>query len=247
MRVKGRIADWNDDKGYGFILPTDGGPRVFVHIKAFGNRNRRPVVDDVVTYSLTSDEQGRPRAAEATLAGDKPVKKSRRSSAVPALLFSALFLGAIGMSVVAGVLPSWMLIGYLAASTVAFVAYAIDKTAAQNGRWRTSEGTLHLLALAGGWPGAWVAQQTLRHKSRKVSFRVFFWLTVILNCAGLAWLHTSAGQARLQHLLGTSTEAGLLAGNGRRKSVQGYCEPGMALSRMGAAWTDCRKHGHRNW
>jgi len=38
-----------------------------------------------------------------------------------------------------------------------------------------------LLGLAGGWPGAIVAQQVLRHKSNKVSFRSAFWVTVMLN------------------------------------------------------------------
>lgn len=84
---------------------------------------------------------------------------------------------------------------YLAASMVTFVAYYIDKSAARKGRWRTQEGTLHMLALIGGWPGALVAQTVLRHKSRKQPFRVIFWLTVILNCAALAWLLTPGGRA----------------------------------------------------
>jgi uncharacterized membrane protein YsdA (DUF1294 family) len=39
------------------------------------------------------------------------------------------------------------------------------------GKWRIKEDTLHVWSLAGGWPGAWFAQQVLRHKSRKESFR----------------------------------------------------------------------------
>lgn len=70
-------------------------------------------------------------------------------------------------------------------SLVTFIVYAMDKAAARAGRWRTSEATLHLLALACGWPGALVAQQQLRHKSAKRQFRVVFWATVWLNLAGL--------------------------------------------------------------
>ena len=73
---------------------------------------------------------------------------------------------------------------YAGASATTFRAYARDKSAAQRGAWRTSEGTLHLLALAGGWPGALLAQQLLRHKSTKSEFGRVFWGTVILNVAG---------------------------------------------------------------
>jgi uncharacterized membrane protein YsdA (DUF1294 family) len=74
---------------------------------------------------------------------------------------------------------------YAIASAAAFVAYAADKNAARNGARRTPESTLHVLALAGGWPGALIAQAVLRHKTQKASFRAVFWLTVAANCAAL--------------------------------------------------------------
>ena len=77
---------------------------------------------------------------------------------------------------------------YLAASLVTFVVYALDKSAAKAGRWRTPEKTLHILALIGGWPGAMLAQQKLRHKSQKQPFRAIFWLTVAINLAALTLL-----------------------------------------------------------
>jgi uncharacterized membrane protein YsdA (DUF1294 family) len=66
---------------------------------------------------------------------------------------------------------------------VTLVAYALDKSAAVAGRWRVSEQSLLLLGLAGGWPGGLVAQQLLRHKSSKSSFRNAFWGTVVVNVA----------------------------------------------------------------
>lgn len=76
----------------------------------------------------------------------------------------------------------------LVLSVITFVVYRLDKHAAQTGRWRTSESTLHLLELAGGWPGAWIAQQRLRHKSRKPGYRVVYWMMVVLHAAALiAW------------------------------------------------------------
>ena len=83
--------------------------------------------------------------------------------------------------------PKGILLLYLAASAATIVVYAVDKSAAKQGRWRVSETTLHLLAIFGGWPGALVAQQIFRHKSRKPSFQAAFLLTVVLNCALLWW------------------------------------------------------------
>ncbi|MBF4509052.1 MAG: cold shock domain-containing protein, partial [Aeromicrobium sp.] len=35
MRGHGRLSAWNDERGFGFIEPDDGGPRVFAHINEF--------------------------------------------------------------------------------------------------------------------------------------------------------------------------------------------------------------------
>ena len=84
-----------------------------------------------------------------------------------------------------------MLLVYIAGSVITFLAYARDKSAARNNRWRTPESTLHLLSLIGGWPGALVAQRVLRHKSSKQPFRTVFWGTVLLNGAALIWVLTN--------------------------------------------------------
>jgi len=70
----------------------------------------------------------------------------------------------------AGILAAW----YLVCGIVTFVAYALDKSAARDGRWRTPEITLHVLSAARGWPGALIAQRVLPHKSRKASFQAVF-------------------------------------------------------------------------
>lgn len=79
--------------------------------------------------------------------------------------------------------------------------YALDKSAAKAGSFRTQESTLHLLALVGGWPGAMIAQQTLRHKTKKQSFRAVFWMTVLLNCGAFAWLFTLNGTVSLKSFI----------------------------------------------
>lgn len=83
-------------------------------------------------------------------------------------------------------LPLWLPALYLVMSVVAFAAYGVDKSAAKANRRRTSEQALLMLGLLCGWPGAVVAQQMFRHKTRKRSFRRMFWLTVVLNVAMLA-------------------------------------------------------------
>lgn len=84
--------------------------------------------------------------------------------------------------------PTVFAVLYVAASIVCFVAYRIDKAAARRGGWRIQESTLLYLGLAGGWPGAILAQVFLRHKSAKPSFRWKFWATVVLNVGAFAFL-----------------------------------------------------------
>ncbi|WP_260295756.1 cold shock and DUF1294 domain-containing protein [Sedimenticola hydrogenitrophicus] len=201
MRTKGRITFWNEEKGFGFITPIAGGKQVFVHIKAFSNRNRRPEVNQVVTYALSSDKQGRPCAAKATLAGDRLPQEKNQMHGSLSLIGAAFFVVIVGVAVAASKMPPLILAIYMAASLLTFITYAIDKSAAKNGSWRTPESTLHLLSLAGGWPGAIVAQQKLRHKSKKQSFRSMFWVTVFLNCGAFVWLLTPTGAAALQALI----------------------------------------------
>ena len=90
---------------------------------------------------------------------------------------------------------------YTAMSVISFIMYAKDKNAAEYGKWRSSENTLHILSLFGGWPGAAIAQSFLRHKSKKISFRVKYWITVIANCGALYWLITPAGSLWLRNII----------------------------------------------
>ncbi|SEN22982.1 Uncharacterized membrane protein YsdA, DUF1294 family [Pseudomonas sp. ok272] len=77
---------------------------------------------------------------------------------------------------------SWLpLIAYGAVSVLAFFLYWSDKRKARTDRWRTPENVLHGVELAGGWPGALIAQQVFRHKTRKVSYQVLFWIIVLLH------------------------------------------------------------------
>ncbi len=87
-------------------------------------------------------------------------------------------------------------IALLAMSGVTFIAYWIDKRKARKEQWRISERTLHRFELLGGWPGALFARQWLRHKTVKGSYRVVFWLIVVVHIAviGLAAWMSVRGQ-----------------------------------------------------
>lgn len=204
MRYQGKITDWKDDQGFGFITPNGGGQRVFVHIKSFSNRQQRPVGNEIVTYELRLDAKGRPQANSVALLGrDRPSANPSGQGNVT-LLLTVAFLAFVGGSASAGKLPIAVAWFYLAASLAAFAAYALDKSAAKNDQWRTKESTLHLFALAGGWPGALAAQRLLRHKSRKQSFQIVFWATVVLNCCALAWLFSDSGAEALRSMFGSA-------------------------------------------
>lgn len=77
---------------------------------------------------------------------------------------------------------------YASMSATTFAMYGLDKRAAEHGRRRIPEITLHLVSLAGGWPGALAGQRIFRHKTRKQPFRIIFWSTAVANCVATVWI-----------------------------------------------------------
>lgn len=73
---------------------------------------------------------------------------------------------------------------YASMSLLAFLLYAADKRRATRREWRISEATLHLVEFLGGWPGALVAQQVLRHKRQKRGYLLIVWLIVAAHAVG---------------------------------------------------------------
>ena len=145
----------------------------------------------MVRYGLAHDGRGRPRATNVTyISGPTLAREWLRPSKgmIRAAVIAATFLALVAAAVIVESLHWAVLVFYVLASVVTYMAYANDKYAAQTGRWRTKEGTLLSLGLAGGWPGGLIAQYRFRHKTKKISFQVVYWLTVGLNCVGLLWL-----------------------------------------------------------
>ncbi|MEC4727345.1 cold shock and DUF1294 domain-containing protein [Shewanella sp. D64] len=204
MTFKGKLVQWNDTKGFGFIRPIGQQTQVFVHIKSFTNQQRRPQINQTLTFTLTKDKQGRESANQVSIFGDKaPKGNSKRANSGKLRGFLILCLVVILSGVVyQQLLPKVLPLVYLLMSGITVIAYAMDKSAARQGKWRTKESSLHILSLMGGWPGALIAQGWLRHKSQKVSFRIALWCTIALNSMVLIWLISASGQARVSKFMG---------------------------------------------
>lgn len=203
MRFQGSITEWRDDQGFGFITPNGGGERVFVHVKAFVPPGRRPSGNERVNYRLEKDDRGRPRAAAVEYVKRGPRdNKSRDANARPVAFRRGLAIGfftALAVFTISGRVPVLLTAWYVVASVITFWMYWADKSAAQRGHWRTPEKTLQLLGLAGGWPGALLGQQLLRHKTSKTTFQVTFWTCVIVNAAVLLLLVFTREGAQFLH------------------------------------------------
>jgi len=99
--------------------------------------------------------------------------------AAMALLCALPLYGVISIGLRGG---SWLpLLVYPVLSAIAFGLYGHDKSQARKQGPRTPEKLLHATELLGGWPGALVAQQVFRHKTRKVSYQTVFWLIVLAH------------------------------------------------------------------
>ncbi len=192
--MKGQIVEWNDSKGYGFISSLNGELRVFIHVSSVSNSGRRPRLNDNVVYEVAEDNKGRYNAQNVVIQG---------ANGFPfPVLFGFSFLVAACASVVVLDGERLFIPVYIALSILTYLMFEKDKRAAENGRWRTKEETLHLLSLLGGWPGALFAQFTLRHKSRKQPFKFVLWVMVILNSSAFVWSFSHSGRVFIGSLLG---------------------------------------------
>lgn len=209
MRLEGTLKSWNDDRGFGFIEPAQGGQDIFLHISAFPRGAGRPVPGQRLTFEVGLNAEGKKQARRVDLlplptpAQRHMAERSQppREAPVPLTLAGGAVLPAF--AVLCGIiafrwgLPGWVPLAYGVGSVVCFLAYAFDKSAAVAGRWRTPEKTLLMLGLLGGWPGGLLAQHLLRHKTAKPSFRAAFWVTVVVNVAGLLAVTTPVAQGLL--------------------------------------------------
>ena len=216
MTRTGHIARWNAERGFGFIATPAGEQNIFFHVRDF--RGGEPAEGLAVRFEQIEVGGKGPRAmavqplaraAAPSPAGpartaDRAANPQRRNGRAPSsaprgldgqpALFAIALLAWLGLLAAISLRGAWpwdlpvVLAGLLVLNIVTFFSYALDKTAAAQGRWRTPESTLHALAAAGGWPAAWLAQRALRHKSRKREFLAVYVLTVGLHLGALGLL-----------------------------------------------------------
>ncbi|MFJ4143094.1 DUF1294 domain-containing protein [Pseudomonas sp. NPDC089734] len=129
---------------------------------------------------------------QAANRGRAPIQSLRLKLCILLLLCALPAYGAFMLWLKAGLFVA--LAAYPVMSLLAFLLYRHDKRQAGNGGWRTPENVLHASELLGGWPGALLAQQVFRHKTRKLSFQMLFWLIVLVHqVLWVDWLFLEQG------------------------------------------------------
>ncbi|WP_299801927.1 cold shock and DUF1294 domain-containing protein [uncultured Shewanella sp.] len=199
----GTIDSWDDAKGFGFIQIPGQKQQCFLHISGFTNKKLRPQAGNRVQFHQVKDKQGKWRAEQAQLLSGGTLKSSRKISSS-----TSRFSVSIALSFIAGLtiayslqhISLWLLLYFITTSLVTFIAYGWDKRSARKKRWRVSEFKLQLLSLVGGWPGALLAQQWLRHKSSKGRFKFVLWLTVLCNLTLIYLLHRPELETLFMHI-----------------------------------------------
>lgn len=213
IRKKGKIIKWNDDKGFGFILPADSQKNIFVHIKSFSDKSVRPTEGEHVTYTIEKNNDGRDSAIKVSRATDNILRnrasRNRNNNVNPmykrintnntqsdlksahsiSQLYTIIilsFMAFIFYFSIEGKLPPFVIVIYIVMGIMTYFIYSDDKDRAINNERRTSEQLLLTLSLLGGWIGALIAQQKFRHKTKKISFQKSFWTTVFFNIMLLA-------------------------------------------------------------
>lgn len=90
MRLQGRLTQWNDDRGFGFVTQNGTGKRHFLHISELTSRRARPAVGDLLTFEAGTDGQGRVQARNARHLADGPERTASRG--IGALVMTVLVI-----------------------------------------------------------------------------------------------------------------------------------------------------------
>lgn len=207
-RHVGRITEWQDERGFGFVTPDGGGDRAFVHIKEFERGSPRPMIGMVISFELQIDQRRRLYAARPRVVDSGTRSYVARSGGLPRKGMAAVFLIAISFGCLTSQFPASLALVYAGMSAIAFVMYGIDKSAAVYRLRRIPEANLQVVGLLGGWPGSLFAQEAFRHKTSKSEFQILFWFTVVMNCSVLVWLLSTNQMETVDHAVAKAIAEG---------------------------------------
>lgn len=197
--IYGFVKAWDEERGFGLIEPAQGGQDIQLSLTGFAASGQRPQVKQRVRFEIETGPDGQEQACRVEPALTPPVRSISRQEAsaywmmairwvIPAFLGLSLLLALVWE------VPLQLAVIYLLASAVSLSAHAMDKYASKRGMRRTAESTLHAFSLLGGWPGTLLAQRLVRHKSAKIQFRQWFWITVVVNVSAFILLCSPLAQ-----------------------------------------------------
>ena len=115
MKFKGKLIRWNEERGFGFISSSSVKGDVFIHISELKHMSRRPQINDVIYFDITTEKKGKNKAINATIEGAQEVvqqkrirpknNKTKNSSLTSKILLIAVFLGITFVAY--ATYPSW--------------------------------------------------------------------------------------------------------------------------------------------
>ena len=203
----GELVQWNDERGFGFILAADG-QRYFVHISQVGRIATRPRIGDRVSFVPGKGDDGRLQARQVAIAGanSRPSREVLERG-LPSRSGDFGWRGPLALAMVAtaasgallGTLPWPLALLYLVAGTISFCLYGADKAFAESDQWRISEAMLLTVDLCFGIVGGLIGQAFFRHKTRKPGYVA---TTLLLAGVHALWLcGLAAGLIQADELL----------------------------------------------
>lgn len=197
-RYQGRLVEWHDDKGYGFIqgISDRRHERVFLHIKSFKQPGPRPIIGCVVEYELSLDAKSRLQAIGVSYVKAKNIHNPQMQHATqsksklpwhPIYIVMLIYWVSLFVLSAFSMLPSLSIMIILLLNAYTYWAYYQDKKAALQNQQRIPEQHLLLMCMLGGWTAAWFAGQHFRHKTQKQPFKKYYAATILAHIGLLAF------------------------------------------------------------
>ena len=200
-RYQGRLIEWHDEQGYGFIqgISDPKHQRVFLHISAFERSGPRPIEGCVLEYELGIDDQSRPQARNVRYVKAKQVfshnpnsqpfssASKKRFAWHPMYLAMLVYWVVLFVTAAYGQLPPFTLLVIMLVNSYCYWIFYQDKKAAMQGDQRISEQHLLLMCALGGWTAAWFAMKHFHHKTQKQPFKKYYYLSIVAHIALLAF------------------------------------------------------------